>query len=108
MASDLFDFNVEPYIVMADMYSKMCFVWKMSSAGVTSAAIFSMLKEIFAENAVPDILKSGNGLQYSSAAFTEFTEEWDFNTHYIHSSLSSFKWICRIKDEDHQDSFHKS
>ena len=63
---------------MAGMYSKMCFVHKMPSAGVTSAAIISQMKEIFAEHVVPDILRSDNGPQYASAAFTVFVKEWEF------------------------------
>ena len=65
-------------MVMADMYSKMCFVQKMPSAGATSAAIINKMKEIFAEHGVPDILRSDNGPQYAGAAFTEFAEEWGF------------------------------
>ena len=61
--ADLFDFNGGQYIVMADMYSKMCFVCKMPSAGATSAAIFNNMREIFAEHGVPDILRSDNGPQ---------------------------------------------
>ena len=78
VASDLFDFHGGQYIVMADMYSKMCFVWKMPSAGATSAAIISNMKELFAENGVPDYLRSDNRPKYTSAAFTEFVEEWGF------------------------------
>ena len=63
---------------MADMYSWICFVYKMLSAGATSAAVISKMKEIFAEHGVPDILRSDNGSQYASAAFTEFIEEWGF------------------------------
>ena len=85
VASDLFEFNGEKYIVMADMYSKMCFMLKMSSAGVISTAVISKMKEIFAENGVPDILRSDNGPQYTSAAFTEFTEECRFQ----HTTSSS-------------------
>ena len=80
MASDPFDFDGRQYIVMADMYSKMCFVCKMFSAGATSAAVISKMKEIFAEYGVPDILRCDNVPQYPNAAFTEFVEEWDFNT----------------------------
>ena len=69
----------------------------------TSAAFISTMKEIFAEHGVPDILRSDNGPQYASAAFTEFIEEWGISTHYIKSALSSFTWICRINGEDHQD-----
>ena len=50
----------------------------MPSAGATSAAVISKMKEIFAEHGVPDILRSDNGPQYASAAFTEFVEEWEF------------------------------
>ena len=78
MASDPFDFKGGQYIVMADMYSKMCFVQKMPSTGATSAAIIIQMKEIFAEHGVPDMLRNDNGPQYASAAFTEFIEEWGF------------------------------
>ena len=74
MASDLFDFDGGQYMVVVNMYSKMCFVWKMPSAGATSAVIISKMKEIFSEYGIPDILKSDNGPQYASAAFTEFAE----------------------------------
>ena len=47
----------------------------MPSARVTSAAIFTKMKDIFAEHGVPDILRSDNGPQHASAAFTEFAEE---------------------------------
>ena len=36
------------------------------------------MKEIFAEHGVPDILRSENGPQYASAAFTTFVKEWAF------------------------------
>ena len=36
------------------------------------------MKEIFSEHGVPDVLRSDSGLQYASAAFTEFIEEWGF------------------------------
>ena len=62
----------------------MCFVPKIPPAGATSAAIIGKMKEIFAEHGVPDVLRSDNGSQYASAAFTEFIEEWGFQ--YIRSS----------------------
>ena len=78
VASDLFDFDGGQYMVMADMYSEMCFVQKMPSVRATSAVIISKMKEIFAEHGVPDILRSDNGPQYATAAFTEFAEEQGF------------------------------
>ena len=44
VASDLFDCDGGQYIVMNDMYSKMCFVQKMPSSGAKSAAIISKVK----------------------------------------------------------------
>ena len=65
-------------MIMADMYSRMCFVRKMPSSGATAAAVISRKKEIFAEHGVPDILQSDNGPQYASTAFLEFTALWGF------------------------------
>ena len=62
-------------MVLADMYLKMCFVQKMPSTGTSSADVISKMREIFTEHGVQDILRSDNGPQYASAAFTEFAEE---------------------------------
>ena len=78
VASDLFDFDGGQYMVMADMYSKMFFVQKMPPSGATTAAVVSKMKEIFAEHGIPDVLRSDNGPQYASAAFQEFTRNWEF------------------------------
>ena len=78
VASDLLDYDGGQYMVMCDMYSKMCFVWEMLSAGATSAAIISQIREIFAEHREPDILRRDNGPQYASTLFTEFAEELGF------------------------------
>ena len=65
-------------MVVADMYSMVCFVWKMPSTETTSATTFCKMKEMFAEHGVPDILRSDNGPQYANTTFTEFAEEWGF------------------------------
>ena len=78
VASDLFDFDGGQYMVMADMYSNMFFVRKMPPSGATTAAVVSKMKEIFAEHGIPDVLRSDNGPQYASAAFQEFTRNWEF------------------------------
>ena len=60
VASDHFEFNRGQYIVVADRYLKMCFVWKIPSAGAASTTVISKMKEIFAEHGVPGILRSDN------------------------------------------------
>ena len=78
MASDLFDFDGGQYIVWLTCTQRCGLCKKRPSAGATSAAIISNMKEMFAEHGVPDILKSDSGPQYASAAFTEFTKKWGF------------------------------
>ena len=63
VASDLFDFDVGQYMIMADMYSKMFFVQKMPASGAATASVVSKMKEIFAKQGIPDVLRSDNGLQ---------------------------------------------
>ena len=102
MASDLFDFNGGQYIVMADMNPKNCFLQKMPSVGATWADVISKVKEIFAEHGMPDILRSDNGPQYASVAFTELVEEWGFqystsSPHYLASNWFSESMVKIIK-----------
>ena len=78
MASDLFDFDRVQYMVIADMYSKMCFVRKIPSSGATAPAVISKMRGLFTEHGVLDVLRSNNGPQYVSAVFTEFAAEWVF------------------------------
>ena len=60
-ASGLFGFDGKQYMIVTNMYPKLCFVQKIPSAGATSAAIVSKMKDIFAEHGVTDILRSDNG-----------------------------------------------
>ena len=50
----------------------------MSPSGATTAAVVSKMKEIFAKHGIPDVLRNDNGPQYASAAFQEFTRNWEF------------------------------
>ena len=50
----------------------------MLPSGATTAAVVSKMKEIFAKHGIPDVLRSDNGPQYASAAFQEFTRNWEF------------------------------
>ena len=75
---DLFDFDRGQHMVVTNMYSKMCFVWKNAFCWGNISSYYQKDEEIFAEHGVPDILRSDNGPQYASAAFIEFAEEWGF------------------------------
>ena len=58
----------------------------MPPSGATTAAVVSKMKEIFAKHGIPDVLRSDNGPQYASAAFQEFTRNWEFQ----HITLSPY------------------
>ena len=77
----------------------------MPSARVTSAAIGKM-KDLFPEHGVPDILRSDNGPQYLSVAFTEFTEEWRFqHTTSSPNYPASHGFVESMVKNHHQGSF---
>ena len=79
VGTDLFDFDGNDYLVIADYYSNLPIVRKIQKGQCNAAKVISLLKEIFSEHGIPDTLVSDNGLQYSSALFAEFTNEWKFN-----------------------------
>ena len=63
---------------MSDYYSKLPFVYAIPSP-VTSAAVISKMKSLFAEQGVPQRVVSDNGGHFSSDAFKKFTDQWCFD-----------------------------
>ena len=45
----------------------------------TSNMVISTMKQIFSEHGIPSRVVSDNGLQYSSKAFKEFVQQWQFD-----------------------------
>ncbi len=62
----------------------MHFVRKYPSSQTTSAKTIAFLKEIFAEQGIPEVIRSDNGRQYDSTEFAAFCKEW--NIRHITSS----------------------
>ena len=78
LGTDLFEFDGNDFIVIADYYSNMPFLCKIPWGQCNAAKVISILKEVFLEHGVPETLISDNGPQYSSALFAEFVDEWKF------------------------------
>ena len=78
LGTDLFEFDGNDYIVIADYYSNMPFLCKIPRGQCNAAEVISILKEVFLEHGVPETLISDNGPQYSSALFAEFADKWKF------------------------------
>ena len=76
MATDLFIFNGENYVVIVDYYSNFLEVERLKST--TSNAVIQSLKAVFARHGIPDIVMSDNGPQYSSDEFRKFALAWEF------------------------------
>ena len=70
--SDLFEFKGHEYLSLSDQYSKFPVIRKPTR--LSSQAIVTHLKSIFAEHGITAQLVTDNGPQYSSKQFQDFTE----------------------------------
>ena len=75
-ATDIFTLEGIDHLVVGDFYSKMVFVWCIPPGQSNANKVFSLLKEVFSEHGIPEVLCSDNGPQYASAQFTNFCMSW--------------------------------
>ncbi len=93
VATDLFSFDGHTYLVVGDYHSKMHVVRKYPMGQTGSAKTIAFLKELFSEHGIPEILRSNNGLQYSSAEFQAFCKNWKIDhctSSPLHPKLNGF------------------
>jgi transposase InsO family protein len=76
VGTDLFELNKNNYLLVVDYFSRYPEVVKVTST--TSASIIAVLKSIFARHGIPEIVRSDNGPQYSSAEFMSFASSYGF------------------------------
>jgi transposase InsO family protein len=76
VATDLFTWQQDTYLVLADVYSRFPIVRRLTS--LSSQSIIYHLKTIFDEHGIPEVIRSDNGPQYSSSEFRRFAEEYGF------------------------------
>ncbi|KAK3538868.1 hypothetical protein QTP86_018772 [Hemibagrus guttatus] len=76
VATDLFTWNSEDYLVTVDYYSRYFELDRLHST--TSAAVIHKLKAAFARHGIPETVISDNGPQYSSGEFESFAKAWEF------------------------------
>ena len=70
VGSDLFELKGIHYLLIVDYYSRYPEVVKLSST--TSTAVIAAMKSTFARHGLPEVLRTDNGPQYSSAEMTDF------------------------------------
>ena len=66
LGTDLFHFNGENHLIVADYYSKFFVVRKVPTP-CTSTAVVNLLAELFAEHGIPKKVVSDNGPQFRSS-----------------------------------------
>ena len=70
-------FDESKYLVIIDYYSKMPIVQKMPPSQCNSAKTITVLKELFAEHGISEVIQSDNRPQFASHLFAEFPKDWD-------------------------------
>ena len=74
--SDIFTLKGAEYIICGDFYSKMILIQHLPSSQSNTTKVISLLKEMFSEHRIPEILHSDNCPQYPSAQCAEFCTSW--------------------------------
>ena len=72
ISADFFSFDGFDYLVIIDYYSRIPFIRRMPPSQFNAAKTISVLKELFSEHGIPEILRSDNGPQFTSHLFAEF------------------------------------
>ena len=84
VSSDLFDIDGDMYLATFDHYSGYLDVDELKKNS-SSHAVIQVLKRIFAQHGIPQILVTDNGPQFSSNEFANFAKTWDF----VHKTVSA-------------------
>ena len=71
-ATDIFMLEGIDHLVVGDFYSKMILVQHLPPGQSNANKVISLLKEMFSEHGIPEVLHSDNGPQYASAQFADF------------------------------------
>ena len=76
VSTDLFELDGTMYLSTFDHYSGYLDVDELRTT--TSHAVIQVLKRLFAQHGIPQMLISDNGPQFSSFEFCQFATQWQF------------------------------
>ena len=76
VGSDLFELKGGHYLLVVNYFSHYPEVIKLSST--TSSNIIALLKTIFAQHGIPEVLRTDNGPQYAAKEFAVFAKTYRF------------------------------
>lgn len=83
LGTDLFYFKSKAYLIVVDYFSKYVEFGLLREE--SSESTIDLLKFYFARFGVPNVIRSDNGLQFSSKKIKEFSKLWNF-THVTSST----------------------
>ena len=101
-ATDIFMLEGVDHLVVGNFYLKMIFVQHLPPGQSNESKVISLLKEMFSEHGIPEVLCSDNGPQYVSAQFADFCISWGIShetssLHYPQSNGFSEACVKSIK-----------
>lgn len=101
VGSDMFHFQGDEYLLIADSYSGFFDFVQLKEP--TTKAVVMQLKRWFATHGVPRKLITDNGPQYASTEFARFAKEWCFDhttssPHYPKSNGLSERFVRTAKN----------
>ena len=79
LGADYFHFDRSEYLVVTDYYSKMPIIRRIPAPQCNASKTISVLKELFTEHGIPEVLCTDNGSQFVNTLFTKFATDWKFN-----------------------------
>ena len=99
---DIFTLEGIDYLICGNFYSKMILIQHLPSGQSNTIKVVSLLKEMFLEDGIPEVLCSDNCPQYASAQFTEFCTSWGIthetsSPHYLQSNGFAEAFIKSVK-----------
>ena len=112
VGTDLFELHGQHYLIVADYYSKMPFIRRITSE--SSKMIIGKLKTLFGEHGVPEVVYSDGGPCFNSQEFAKFASDWNFrhvmsSPHYpqsngfIERTIQTVKIIMKKAAKTHVD-----
>ena len=79
LSTDYFHYDGSECLVVMNYYSKMPIIRRIPASQCNASKTISVLKELFAEHSIPEVLSTDNGPQFANALFTEFATDWRFD-----------------------------
>ena len=101
IATDIFHFDGDPYLLIVDYMSRFPVVWELAST--TAQQVTSQMKLVFSEYGWPETIVSDNRPCYSAETFTKLMTDYSVNhitssPHYPQSNSLAEKYVQIVKN----------